>query len=146
RTLFRGGIGLYHNWIPLGEANRVRQNPPGLISPTFRVGDPIAPLFALGTSDKAPFGFPTPTLPAGQLDARGGLVGVRANAGGIDRNIKADSTVIYQVGVERQLPARLVASANYSGSYTYNGVYGTDYNRFPGDLLDGTLDRLNPSF
>jgi hypothetical protein len=146
KTLIRGGIGLYHNWIPLGEDNRIRQNPPGLITPTFRVGDPIPPVFALGTSDAPPFGFPFPTLPAGQLDAKGGLVGVRASAGGIDRNIHADSSVIYNIGVDRQLPGRLVAGVLYSGSYTYNGVMGTDYNRFPGDLLDGTLDRLNSSF
>ena len=30
KTLIKGGIGLYHNWIPLGEDNRIRQNPPGL--------------------------------------------------------------------------------------------------------------------
>jgi hypothetical protein len=40
----------------------------------------------------------------------------------------------------------LIVSGHYSGSYTYNGIIGTDVNRFPGDLLDGTLDRLNPSF
>ena len=145
-TVIRGGFGLYHNWIPLGEDNRVRQNPPGLITPTFRKGDPIPPLFAIGTSDTPPFGFPFPTIPAGMLDSHGGLVGVRAQANGIDPNIKADSTLIYSVGVERQLPSRLVASATYSGSYTYNGILGTDINRFPGDLLDGTLDRLSPSF
>jgi len=76
--VFRGGFGLYHNWIPLGEDNRVRQNPPGLITPTFRAGDPIPPVFALGTSDQPPFGFPFPTIPAQQLDSRGGLVGIRA--------------------------------------------------------------------
>jgi len=146
KTVMRGGFGLYHNWIPLGEDNRVRQNPPGLITPTFRQGDPIPPLFALGTTDTPPFGFPFPTIPAGQLDSHGGLVGVRAQANGIDPNVKADSTLIYSAGVERQLPSRLVASATYSGSYTYNGIIGTDVNRFAGDLLDGTLDRLNPSF
>jgi hypothetical protein len=146
KTVIRGGFGLYHNWIPLGEDNRVRQNPPGLITPTFRKGDPIPPLFAIGTSDQPPFGFPFPTIPVGQLDDHGGLVGVRAQANGIDPNIKADSSLIYSAGVERQFPARLVASATYSGSYTYNGILGTDINRFAGDLIDGTLDRLNPSF
>lgn len=146
KTLVRGGFGLYHNWIPLGEDNRVRQNPPGLITPTFHKGDPIPPLFAIGTSNAPPFGFPFPTIPAGSLDSHGGLVGIRAQANGIDPNIKADSSLIYTVGVERQLPSRLVASATYSGSYTYNGILGTDINRFPGDLLDGTLDRLSQSF
>ncbi len=73
--VIRGGVGLYHDWIPLGEDNRLRQNPPGLITPTFRAGDPTPPVFALGTSDKPPFGFPFPTIPAGAVDAawrRGG--------------------------------------------------------------------------
>jgi len=145
-TVFRGGIGLYHNWIPLGEDNRVRQNPPGLITPTFRAGDPIPPIFGLGTTDQPPFGFTFPTIPAGQLDSRGGLVGIRAQANGIDPKITPDSTYIYTAGVERQLPFKLIVSGHYSGSYTYNGIIGTDINRSPGDLLDGTLDRLNPSF
>lgn len=146
RWLVRGGVGLYHNWIPLGEANRVRQNPPGLVTPTFRIGDPIEPILSIGTSDRPPFGFNYPKIPAGQLDARGGIVGARPGAGGIDRDIKADSTLIYNLGVERQLPKGIVASVAYSGSYTWNGLFGSDFNRFPGDLLDGRLDRLNPSF
>lgn len=144
--LVRGGMGLYHNWIPLGEANRVRQNPPGLVTPTFRVGEPIEPILSIGTSDRPPFGFNYPTIPAGSLDERGGIVGARPGAGGIDRNIEADSTLIYNVGVERQLPHNIVAGAAYSGSYTWNGLFGSDFNRFDGDLLDGRLDRLNPSF
>jgi len=87
--LVRGGMGLYHNWIPLGEANRVRQNPPGLVTPTFRVGDPIEPILSIGTSDRPPFGFNYPVIPAGSLDERGGIVGARPGAGGIDRNIDA---------------------------------------------------------
>ena len=146
KWVVRGGVGLYHNWVPLGEDNRVRQNPPGLITPNFRVGDPIGPIFALGTSDKPTFGYPFPTIPAGSVDANGGLIGVRAQANGINPFITPDSTAIYQVGVERQLPGRMVAGAVYSGSYTYDGILGNDINRFPGDLLDGSLDRLNQSF
>ena len=146
RWLVRGGMGLYHNWIPLGEANRVRQNPPGLITPTFRIGDPIQPVLSIGTSDRPPFGFTYPAIPAGQLDQRGGIVGARPGAGGIDRNITADSTLIYNLGLERQLPRHFVAGLAYSGSYTWNGLFGSNFNRFAGDLLDGRLDRLNPSF
>lgn len=144
--LVRGGVGLYHNWIPLGEANRVRQNPPGLVTPTFRVGDPIPPILSIGTSDRPPFGFNYPKIPSGSLDERGGIVGARPGAGGIDRDIDADSTLIYNVGVERQLRKNIVAAVAYSGSYTWNGLFGSDFNRFAGDLLDGSLDRLNPSF
>ena len=103
-----GGIGLYHNWIPLGEANRVRQNPPGLVTPTFRTGDPIEPILSIGTSDRPPFGFNYPTIPSGSLDDHGGIVGARPGAGGIDRNIDADSTLIYNAGIERQFLKRIV--------------------------------------
>ena len=58
--------GLYHNWIPLGEANRVRQNPPGLVTPTFRVGESIEPILSIGTSDRPPFGFNYPVIPGRQ--------------------------------------------------------------------------------
>ena len=146
RWLVRGGAGLYHNWIPLGEANRVRQNPPGLVTPTFRVGEPIEPILSIGTSDRPPFGFNYPTIPAGSLDANGGIVGARPGAGGIDRNIDADSTAIYNVGVERQFPKQIVGGIAYSGSYTWDGLFGSDFNRIAGDLLDGSLDRLSPSF
>jgi Carboxypeptidase regulatory-like domain/TonB dependent receptor len=144
--VIRGGVGLYHDWIPLGEANRVRQNPPGLITPTFRAGDPTPPIFSLGTSDTPPFGFQFPTIPVGAVDAHGGVVGIRASAGGIDRHIHPDNVVIYNAGVEHRLRWNFVAGATYSGSHLWDGVLGTDFNRFPGDLLDGSLDRLNPSF
>jgi hypothetical protein len=144
--LIRGGTGLYHNWIPLGEANRVRQNPPGLVTPTFRVGESIEPILSIGTSDRPPYGFNYPVIPAGSLDERGGIVGARPGAGGIDRDIEADSTLIYNAGVERRLPHQIVAGITYTGSYTWNGLFGSDFNRYSGDLLDGRLDRLNPSF
>ncbi len=71
-------------------------------------------------------------------------MGIRAGAGGIDRHIHPDDVLIYNVGVERRLPWNFVAGASYSGSHLWNGLLGTDFNRFPGDLLDGSLDRLNP--
>jgi len=73
-------------------------------------------------------------------------VGARPGAGGIERNIDADSTLIYTAGIERRLPKQIVAGITYSGSHTWNGLFGSDYNRYAGDLLDGHLDRLNPSF
>ena len=41
--LVRGRHRPVHNWIPLGEANRVRQNPPP-VTTTFRVGESIEPI------------------------------------------------------------------------------------------------------
>jgi hypothetical protein len=144
--VIRGGTGLYKDWIPLGEANRITVNPPGLAFPVFRRGEAVAPVFSLGTQNTYPFGFTLPTLPSRQLTPSGGLVGTRVNTGGIDREINPANTWIYSLGVERQLPIGLVGGVTYSGSRTWDGVVGTDFNRVPGDLLDGTLDRLNPNF
>jgi hypothetical protein len=68
------------------------------------------------------------------------------NTGGIDRNIDPADTLIYSAGFEKQLPWELVGGVTYNGSRTWNGVLGTDFNRVPGDLIDGRLDRLNPNF
>ena len=144
----RGGVGLYHDWIPLGEANRVRGNPPGLISLSARRDDPNSPepIFSRATQLTFPYGWVLPTFDVLQLDERGGLLGGRAAVGGIDRNIEASDTYNYNIGVETRLPGDLVAGAMFSGSKTTGGLVGHDFNRFAGDLLDGSFDRLNPSF
>ena len=55
------------------------------------------------------------------------------NVDSLDRNMKAPMAVNYVVGVEHQLPGRLVAGANYSGSRSFNALTGADVNRLPGD-------------
>ncbi len=143
----RGGVGLYYDWITLGESiDRVNINPPNFLFPNVGQLLPIKPIFALGNSDVYPYGFPLPAVPAVGLDARGGLAGIQTAVGGIDPNLKAPRTLNYLIGVERELPGRTVVGLNYSGSYSVNGIVGTDFNRFAGDLLDGRFDRINPSF
>ncbi|MFN7992515.1 MAG: TonB-dependent receptor [Bryobacteraceae bacterium] len=143
----RGGVGIYHDIVTIGETiDNLRANPPGFIYPTFTVSTSTKPVFSEGTQDKFPFGFQYPTIPAGQLNSAGGLVGTQPDVGGINRNLTPPSTVNWALGVERQLPGRLVVGANYTGSHTWNGLIGSDFNRFAGDLLDGTLNRLNPNF
>ncbi|MFQ5968154.1 MAG: TonB-dependent receptor domain-containing protein [Acidimicrobiia bacterium] len=144
----RGGFGLYHDWIPLGEANRIRGNPPGLVGLSSRRGDPSSPepIFSIGTSTSFPFGWVLPQFATLELDERGGILGARSSVGGIDRHIEPSDTYNFMIGVERRLPRDLVLGVMYSGSRTRNGIVGNDMNRFEGDLLDGVLDRLNPSF
>jgi hypothetical protein len=148
----RGGIGVYHDWVVLGQSvDQTRLNPPGLISPTFTAGGTgIQPIFALAPSGTYPFNYPLPSIPAGQLDPKGGLVGVAANVTSLDRNLKAPLAVNYVVGVEHQLPWKLVAGASYTGSRSYNGLTGTDVNRCAGcAVLSGggeVINRPNTSF
>lgn len=147
KWMIRGGVGLYKDWIPLGEANRVTGNPPGLAFPVFRRGESPAPIFSLGASNSYPFGFVLPKLPSREINEAGGLVGTRVNVGGINRDILPTNTLIHSLGFERQLPFSLVGGATYNGSRTWDGIIGTDFNRVPGDLVtDGTLNRLNPNF
>ena len=145
--MIRGGVGLYKDWIPLGEANRVTGNPPGLAFPVFRRGESPGPIFSLGASNSYPFGFVLPNLPSREINEAGGLVGTRLNTGGIDRDILPTNTLNFSIGFERQLPFSLVGAVTYNGSRTWDGIIGTDFNRVPGDLVtDATLDRLNPDF
>lgn len=142
----RGGFGVYHDWIPLGEANRIRGNPPGLLRLELRRGDPIGPTFSLGTSNRFPYGWVLPELPAKGVNEYGGIEGIRSNTGALDRYMRPPNTYNFTIGVERRLPSNVVAGAMYSGSRTRKGPWGSDYNRFAGDLLDGKFDRLHQSF
>jgi hypothetical protein len=156
----RGGFGVYHDWPTLGnDENGLKGNPPGWIVPTFlSTGGTAAPIFALGTNAATPAGFPHPALPSTQLDSHGGLGGSQISVGGIDSNLGSPVTYNYTGTIERRLAKDLVTSIGYSGSRSNNLIegggqetatsYGTDINRFAGDLIlnDGTVTRLNRSF
>ena len=47
---------------------------------------------------------PCHTIPAGSLNAAGGIVGLPTNVDSLDRNMKAPLAVNYVIGVEHQLP------------------------------------------
>ncbi len=144
----RGGIGVYHDWVALGQSvDEMRLNPPSLITPVFSVQTPSLPppLFALAPSGTYPFNFPLPTLSAAQLASLGGGI---ASVVAMDRNFKAPFAVNYVVGVEHELPHQYVVGASYAGSEGYDQLTGTDENRFAGSLIqnNGTLVRLNPNY
>jgi hypothetical protein len=148
KTSIRGGVGLYRNWVTLGETvDLLRGNPPGFLFPSFSQATPIKPIFSLGTENTVwPFGFTLPTIPIGQVNPVGGLVGVQSNVFGINRDLTAPLTINWVAGIEHELPWHLVAGANYTGSRTTGALSGTDFNRFAGDMEDQVLDRLNPNF
>lgn len=156
----RGGFGVYHDWLTLGNAeNNLKGNPPGWITPTFFAGTPTPPVLSFGTSNHYPFGFTYPALPTGTLDSHGGLVGAQLTVGGNDENMKAANTYVYTATIERSLAKDFVASLGYIGqrsndlvigsSQTDQTSYGIDINRFDGDLIQCKClvpTRLNPSF
>ena len=159
--VLRGGFGIYHDFPTLGnDENGLNANPPGYIIPTFfSNGSTSPPIFAFGTSNKYPFGFPYPALGSTTLTPQGGLAGVQAGVGGIDPLLVAPTTFNYAITLEHKLFKSLVGSVGYSGSNSYNLItgygqtgntsYGVDINRYAGDLIQHNSTsptRLNSSF
>lgn len=159
--VLRGGFGIYHDFPTLGnDENGLNANPPGYIIPTFfSNGSTAPPIFAFGTSNKYPFGFPYPALASTTLTPQGGLVGVQAGVGGIDPLLVPPTTFNYAVTLEHKLFGNIVGSVGYSGSNSYNLItgygqtsntsYGIDINRYAGDLIQHNSTsptRLNSSF
>jgi hypothetical protein len=91
-----------------------------------------------------------PALAAG-LDERGGIRGARISLTALDPEVETPYAYNWFAGVQRQLPWEFVVDASYIGTagrklMSVDAGGGENYNRVTGDLLDGRLDRLNPSF
>ena len=149
-TSIHGGVGLYEDWITLGEVvDRVQNNPPNYVFNNFGIQAPIQPPSAiqLGTSDSYPFGFSLPQLGTTALNASGGILGLQSGVGGLDPHLHPPRSVNYILGVEQLLPGKLVFGLSYNGSHTFGGLDATDFNRIAGDLVvHPTLQRINPNF
>jgi hypothetical protein len=157
----RGGVGVYHNWPTLANVQeQYRGNPPGAIFPTFYANTSTPPLLTLGTNNtKPPYGYTYPTLPPGQINAQGGIVGLNNAVGAIDPFLSAPIVYNWAGTLERRLGNNYAVSVGYSGSrgnrllsaggQTTAVSYGADINRFNGDLvINNSLvpTRINHSF
>jgi hypothetical protein len=146
----RGGVGVFHDWITLGQAvDEMRTNPPSSIgSPCISVICSIQPVFAEAPSATYPYSYPLPAIPITPVSAAGGYVGLNPSVWGLSRNLTAPLAVNYVVGVERELPWKFVAGGSYSGSKSYNGLAGINWNRADGDLIanGGKLVLPNDNF
>lgn len=169
-TVIRGGFGIFNNWLTQANVQEeFRGSPPGPIVPNFTAGTATPPVFALGSTNKPPFGFTYPALVGspicpvlganGCLNSQGGIVGANFGIGAINPNLKSPGAYIWSATVERKLGNNYSASVGYSGSHGYNMVgggdqagivsYGQDINAFAGDLIQHNSlapTRLNPSF
>lgn len=160
KWLVKAGAGIFHNWPTLANLQEeYRGNPPGDIFPTFYGGQSPAPVFAFGTSNTKPFGFPAPDLGARSLNAAGGITGLQFAIGAVDPTLKTPVTYTYSAGLSRKMGNHYVASVDYSGAngrdllsgggQVYNVSYGQDINELPGDLIihNSTVPtRLNTNF
>jgi len=146
--VLRGGFGIYNN--SLTQANvqeEFRGNPPGPVQPTFFAGGTATagpPIFALGNSNKPPYGFTYPAFTAG-LNSVGGITGLDFPIGGINPNLKSPVAYIFAGTLERKIGSRYTASVGYSASKSNNLLsngnaaglvqYGVDVNAMPKDLI-----------
>lgn len=160
KWLVRGGFGLYHDWVTLGNVQNEFQNPPAPAGVTFQSNTTgLKPIYSVGTSDVYPFGFTYPSFAGYTLNSKGGITGQQVNIGGNDPNLKASNTMNYTATLEHALGLNYSVAASYTGAHsnnlfsnfgtrTTNAGYGTDINNFPGSLIknNGTFVRLNTSF
>ncbi len=149
KTVVHAGAGMYRDIITLGQVvDGLRGNPPGWVFPYFSPQNGLKPIFSLGTTKTLPYGYTLPAIPATGLDAHGGVPGAGAGVTGLDPNVKTPKTLNFALGVTTELPAHFVVGVNGVGSYAYDQLSGTNFNRSAGDLIrnNGRLTRLNPSF
>jgi hypothetical protein len=143
--VIRGGAGVSYNRINNTVFSDERLNPPQFAASGTNIFQPQPILYTLGPNYP-----PNPTLGRG-LDERGGIRGARVDLRVVDPEIGLPYSYNWFAGVQRELPWGFVLDVNYIGSSARNllsgdGPGGENYSRFSGDLLDGRLDRLNPSF
>lgn len=145
RFVVRAGGGITYNRINNTVFSDERLNPPQFAHAFGSVQDGTPIVYSLG-----PNFAPNPALGRG-LDERGGIRGARVDLRVVDPAVVTPQYYNWFGGVQYQLPWRLVADITYNGTrgrklMNGDGPGGQNYNRFTGDLFDGRLDRLNPSF
>jgi hypothetical protein len=104
------------------------------------------PVYGFGTSKSAPYGYPAMTGITVGVDEKGGALGAKSGIQPWDPNLRVQYSENWFVGVQYAFSNNWVVEGNYVGSAGHKMYQGYDVNRVDGDLLDGTLDRLNSSF
>ncbi|MGH9161078.1 MAG: TonB-dependent receptor domain-containing protein [Vicinamibacteraceae bacterium] len=147
RTSIRAGAGIFYD-RPAGQFfNDASAGLPLFGTATVsRQTAPAVPVFGLSSTTESPFDFPAiPNLQTG-LDERNGLIGAPAAINIWDPTLETQYSMNWFFGVQRQIAQDWVVELNYNGSAGRHLYQQFDVNRFAGDVLDGQLDRLNPSF
>jgi hypothetical protein len=146
----RSGFGVFFDrWPNKVWSDATRNNPPFVASATASTLNPTGPqpVYALGTSDTAPYGFVYPPITPG-LNPAGGPTGYLASVGGADQAIKYAYAENWFLGVQYSPLHDWVIEGDYVGSVGRHLYTVIDRNRFAGDLIQNqdTLHRLNPYF
>lgn len=144
----RGGFGVFFDrWPNKVWSDTTRGNPPYLAAISATIFDPSGPqpLFALCGSDQLPFNCPLPPFVVGLNPRNGPLAGL-ASVGGVDPGLKYAYSENWFLGVQYAFSQNWVLEGDYLGSVGHHLYTVIDRNRFAGDTLDGSLNRLNPFF
>lgn len=104
------------------------------------------PAYGLSSTLESPWMFPRPPDLQVGLDERGGLISAPAAIQIWEPHLKNQYAVNWFFGVQLALGRDWALESNYVGSQGTKLYQNYEVNRFAGDLLDGRLDRLNPSF
>jgi hypothetical protein len=161
----RGGYGLMYERLFNNSITNIRFNPPFY---SFAVANPVqvsgqagipivyGPTNPDGTRSNAPpslTGDDTNIGVTPGLGIVGNLIGWNPAFGTSQQSLRVPDpfgrdTYFHNwfAGVQFQLRADLGFEANYIGNVGRNLGHLVDYNTVEGDLLDGTLNRLNPAF
>jgi hypothetical protein len=146
RMSIRGGVGRFYERMSNQIWDGEHTNLPGVANVSTTIFQPVKPLFTLGTATEPPYGF---TFPAGLgpgINQFGGLLTGTGAVTVVDENIGTMYLDNWFLGVQRGIGRYMVAEANYIGSRGRNMYIRRDINRFNGDLLDGSLNRILPGF
>jgi hypothetical protein len=125
--------------------NGSNTNPPAFGSPSLTIQTPGV-RFGYVVGSSGGYYFPPPPGFTFQIDPRGGIVGSRVSVGGMDANPKQPATQNWTFSIQRRLPGHFTVEADYLGTHSTHLYTQTDINRFAGNLLSGSLTRLNASF
>ena len=142
----RGGVGRFYERMSNQIWDSEHTNSPGVGFASTTIFQPVKPLFSLGTSPTLPYGYTYPAGLSAGVNQYGGLVNGAASVHTVDGEIGTMYLDNWFLGVQRALGRFTMVEANYIGSRGRNMYVKRDINRFNGDLLDGTLNRILPGF
>lgn len=146
KTAIRGGYGIASDRLFHTPVLNVRDNPPLRADATLGVLFGTDFIYSLGNPSQPFLGYPVePGLRLG-LDERNGIAGARVAVRTVDPNLRTSYVQNWFFGIQREVGGGWVAEVNYLGSAGRKLYNMTNVNRFRGDLLDGRINGLNPSF
>ncbi|MGA2329146.1 MAG: carboxypeptidase regulatory-like domain-containing protein [Bryobacteraceae bacterium] len=146
RMSIRGGYGLAYDHIYSLKAGGYGSNPPLIGSATLGSQYGTTFGYTLGDLTKPNYGYPVdPGLLLG-LDDRNGIKGARVSVSAINPSLSTPYVHNWFFGIQRELPGRMVAEINYTGTAGHHLLDTYAANRYAGDMLDNVFNGFNPSF